>query len=313
MSAGAAIVGAFFGFDLVYIDEDWTDDIKRGVPGTERLVVSKNPFDVFGDLDMQTAHQLFNFHDYGAAMRIYSRLMGQVSDPRLVEIEHLLAESYAHWNAFNFGAASKKLSECRNRAAQYSIKLPAGVEENAFALQQLQEVNLDTIPQEKQALHVIADLYANALRKARTGQFEDAIARLYRCLELMSQSRLASHGISTSSPELASYSEAYKELTLKVYGREVSLPNEIGLKTGYLLLNLMNDALVEGQTIESLQAMFGAIRARDTSITAHGLRLAGQKVFNNLNEFAKSYFQTLCKVSGREMDELVRQHTFVTL
>ncbi|MDP7467069.1 MAG: hypothetical protein QGF25_02375 [Candidatus Woesearchaeota archaeon] len=98
-----------------------------------------------------------------------------------------------------------------------------------------------------------------------------------------------------------------------MYGKEFPIPNEIGLKTGYLLLNLMHDDLVEGQTVESLQAMFGAIRARDTSITAHGLRLAGQKVFNNLNEFAKSYFQILCKVDSKEMEELVQQHTFVSL
>ncbi|MDP7181145.1 MAG: TIGR02710 family CRISPR-associated CARF protein [Candidatus Woesearchaeota archaeon] len=228
MSAGSAIVGAFFGFDLVYIDEDWLDDIKRGVPGTERLVVSKNPFDVFGDLDLQTAHQLFNFHDYGAAMRIYGRLITQITDPRPMEIENLLAETYAHWNAFNFGAAGKKMAECRDRAAQYNISLPAGVDKNAYALDQLREVNLDAIPQANQALHVIADLYANALRKAKTGQFEDAIARLYRCLELMSQSRLATHGIDTSSPELASYNDAYKELTKKCTVRSFPSPTKLG-------------------------------------------------------------------------------------
>jgi hypothetical protein len=102
------------------------------------------------------------------------------------------------------------------------------VDKNAYALDQLREVNLDAIPQANQALHVIADLYANALRKAKTGQFEDAIARLYRCLELMSQSRLATHGIDTSSPELASYNDAYKELTKKCTVRSFPSPTKLG-------------------------------------------------------------------------------------
>src|SRR4030042_1793697 len=74
MSVGAGIVGAFFGFDLVYVDEEWIDEIKRGKPGTEKLVTVKNPFEVFGDLEGQEARELFNHYDYGAAIYFYKKL-----------------------------------------------------------------------------------------------------------------------------------------------------------------------------------------------------------------------------------------------
>ncbi len=43
------------GCDLLYIDEDWTDEIKRGVPGTESLIHVKNPLQIFGDLELRYA------------------------------------------------------------------------------------------------------------------------------------------------------------------------------------------------------------------------------------------------------------------
>lgn len=69
MTAGAAIVGDFFGCDLIYIDEDWIDEIKRGVPGTERLVFVKNPLHISGDLEQIFALELFNRYEFVAAQK----------------------------------------------------------------------------------------------------------------------------------------------------------------------------------------------------------------------------------------------------
>src|SRR3989344_4560732 len=199
MSVGAGIVGAFFGFDLVYVDEEWIDEIKRGLPGTEKLVMVKNPFDVFGDLEGQEAREFFNHYNYGAAIFFYKKLREKVADPRKIEIEELLSEAYLHWNSFNF-------------------KIDSQVHQNLNVLGILtsSDINKPENLSDEFNLHIIVDLYVNALRKAEDGMFEDSISRLYRVLELISQYRLRSYGIETSNPKLEKYSEDYKKTTKEI-------------------------------------------------------------------------------------------------
>jgi CRISPR-associated protein (TIGR02710 family) len=315
MSVGAGIVGAFFGFDLVYIDEGWIDEIKRGRPGTEKLVTAKNPFDVFGDLEGQEARELFNYYNYGAAMYFYKRLREKVADPRKIEIEELLAEAYLHWNSFNFKAALMKMNALVKRSEQYGVRINPHVHENLVALKILDSADPDSPESldDEFNLHIIIDLYANALRKAETGMFEDAICRLYRVLELVSQARLRSYSINTIGQDLSRFEQPYKAITKEIYGFEKLLPLEIGLKDGYILLFILKDYVVDGETLEDLKNMFGVIRIRDTSIIAHGLKLAGEKPFRNMDALAKKFIERICKKQEQDMNKLLKQHTFIKL
>ncbi len=315
MAVGAGIVGAFFGFDLVYIDEGWIDEIKRGMPGTEKLVAVKNPFEVFGDLEGQEARELFNHHNYEAARFFYEKLREKVADPREIEVEELLSECYLHWNSFNFKAAKHKIENLIKKSKQYGIKVEPLVKSNHEVLEILTSGDLDKPAQlsEEFNLHVIVDLYTNALRKSEIGLFEDAISRLYRVLELISQYRLRSHDIETSRPELAEFNEEYRSITKELYGVAKDSPFEVGLKDGYILLLILKDYVVEGESVDSLRKMFGVIRVRDTSIIAHGLQLAGEKAFKNMNFLAKKFLDKVCKKLGKNMGELVKQHSFVKL
>ncbi len=313
MSVGAGIVGAFFGFDLVYIDESWVDDVKRGMPGTEKLVMVRNPFEVFGDLELREARAFLNNHNYGAALALYRRIQQKIVDPRNVEIEAFLSEAYMHWNSFNFKAAVSKLQTAVDKLQQYHIKAKPEILENLIALKVLDTGSQEIIKSEEFNLHVIIDLYCNAMRKSEVGIFEDAISRLYRVLELITQNRLKSHGIETLGSDLTPYESAYKAVTKEIYGIEKNPPMEIGLKDGFILLYIKQDYLLEGCTPNDLKRMFGVIRARDMSIIAHGLQLAGEKVFVNLNTLTKDLIQKICIKQNRNLPLLLHQHTFVKL
>ncbi len=309
MSVGAGIVGAFFGFDLVYIDEGWIDEIKRGIPGTEKLVTVKNPFEVFGDLEGQEARELFNHYNYGAAIYFYKKLREKVADPRKIETEELLSEAYLHWNSFNFKAALNKLEKTLNRSSQYNLKVASQIKENLNALRILNKQEKDG----EFKLHIIVDLYVNALRKAEVGMFEDSVSRLYRVLELISQYRLREYDIETSNANLSQYSEDYKKLTKELYGFEKEPSFEIGLKDGYILLFILKDHVLEGESLEDVRKMFGIIRVRDNSIIAHGLELAGEKAFKNMNNLAKKFIERLCKKQEKDFSGLVKKHSFLKL
>ena len=315
MSVGAGIVGAFFGFDLVYIDEDWLDDIKRGVPGTEKLVASKNPFEVFGDLEGQEARELFNNYNYGAAIFFYKRLKEKVADFRKIEIEEIMSEAYLHWNSFNFRAAFSKFELLIKKAKQYNIKLDSKILNNFEVIKILNSMNTSNPGNmdDTSNLHIIIDLYANSLRKAETRAFDDAISRLYRVLELISQYRLRSYGIETSRPELKNISEDYKKIVKDIYGIEKDTPLEVGLKDGYILLFILKDYIVENDSLDDLRKMLGVIRTRDTSIIAHGLQLAGENAFKSMDVLAKKYMNRLCKKLEMNFEYILKQHTFIKL
>jgi len=316
MSAGAGIVGAFFGFDLVYIDEGWLDEIKRGMPGTEKLVMLKNPFDIFGDLEGQEAVDLFNNYNYGAAMFFFKKLREKIADPRRIEIEQLLAEVYLHWESFNFKAALNKLDIILRKMQQYNINIKKGnLEKNFEALKILNSSDI-TKPEElgdEFSLHLIIDLYVNAMRRAEKGRFEDSVSRLYRSLELISQYRLANYEIISSNPNLNKYEGEYKEITKQIYGVERELPVEIGVKDGHILLFLLKDYTWEGRSVEALKQFCGMLRVRDTSIIAHGLKLVGEKAFNNINSITKEFIEKICKNLNKDMQQLIIQHTFLKL
>ncbi len=315
MSVGAGIVGAFFGFDLVYLDKEWDSYFRRGIPGTEKLIMVKNPFEVFGDLELREAREFFDHYNYGAALALYKRIRQKIVDPRHVEVEELLSEAYLHWNSFNFRAAHQKLKQALAKAQQYHLPVSSELAENLKALQVLDVDNVNAYRDKGDIFHVhlIIDLYLNALRKAETGMFEDAISRLYRTIELISQYRLHSYSIQTVGSDLSRFQGAYQKLTKELYGVEKSLPYEIGLKDGYVFLCLLKDYIVASESLESLKSMFGAIRARDMSIIAHGLNLAGEKVFINIQDIAKKFIQRICLHSQLDFAKIVRQHTFVKL
>ena len=315
MAVGAGMVGSFFGFDLAYIDEEWLKDIRMGLPGTERLVHVSNPFEVFGDLELKEARDLFNYYDYTAAIFLYKRLSEIISDPRKAVIEKTLAEMYSHWKSFNFKAAQKKLEELNKKAKQFNIKLARGINKNKQAIEILnksqEEINENL--EDHVFIHLITDLYTNALRRAEVGMFEDAISRLYRSLELISQYRLLKQGIYTTNPNIKQFEEEYKKLTMEIYEIEKPLPTEIGIKDGLILLYIKKDYLLENKNPKDLKDIFGVIRARDVSIVAHGLKLAGEKVFKNFQSLVKEFLMNICEKENISFTELIEQHTFIKL
>ena len=59
--------------------------------------------------------------------------------------------------------------------------------------------------------------------------------------------------------------------------------------------------------------MFGVIRARDMSIIAHGLQLAGEKVFINMNNLVRQLIRRVCTHQEKDLVQLLEQHTFVKI
>ena len=65
MTGGLALVGAFLGFELLYVDnERYLKEQRRPYPGTECLKVLPNPYTVFGALKEKNALQLMRRQEF---------------------------------------------------------------------------------------------------------------------------------------------------------------------------------------------------------------------------------------------------------
>lgn len=324
-SAGAAIVGAFFGCDLIYVDEEWLGEIQMGAPGTEKLVCTKNPLYVFGELEEKYAIQLFNRYDYTAAANLFDALHEKVQDPRKYEVKTLISNAYAMWDSFNYKAALELLTRANGRIEQYSldvVDLPQ-LKNNLVVLNHLEKTQsfgegISLLKDEHLMVHLLVDIYCNGGRRAKQNRFEDAIVRLYRVIELISQHRLAKVGIDTNSPDYSVLPTTiladYKKISKELFNEEKnSLPSKIALIDGHTLLYLLKDKLWDGKSNEDIKKLIKAIETRNHSVIAHGVNLIGQKIYNEFRDMAKEMIARVCKLQDRDFELIYKYHTHLKL
>jgi hypothetical protein len=175
-----------------------------------------------------------------------------------------LAGAYAAWDAFDLPEAHATLARLREMDAreQWAPDALARIEWQHAALARLNSahVRLNDTPfailanDPEAVLALLGSLYANALRREAQGRYDVAALLLYRCLELMSQRRLAGLGIDADA-------------------------ERITLMKGYGLLETRRDPLVwspagsaQGQP-RLLDRIRATTAARNKSMLAHGFRL----------------------------------------
>jgi len=174
----------------------------------------------------------------------------------------------------------------------------------------------DALKEDKLVANLLVDLYVNAKRRKDSGRFEDAISRLYRLLELISQYRLLKYKIATSRPDykhMPDLEEKYKDVTKKLYGGERYLPAELGIKDGHILLFILEDDIWKTKKFDDLKNFLGPIRLRDDSIIAHGVNVIGEKGLRAVESISKELLNKVFSSLGIDLGKLIEQHNFLKL
>ncbi|GFP29871.1 TIGR02710 family CRISPR-associated CARF protein [Candidatus Hakubella thermalkaliphila] len=340
MVSAAAVAAYFLGLDLLYVDsEEYLEDIRAPKPGTEYLVILPNPLLALGDLRSDRALELFNAGLYDAAHsmleQLYKELAGReaIIPSRKVEMYRLLAEGYRLWDLFRFTEAVVPLDKAANRLAKFDVDIidfPI-FEKNLGALHILAreschrnrdgELDFFSLLQDSElSLHFLADIYANALRRADQGKYDDALIRLYRTIELVGQHRLANVAEGLDSSKLSwskvpqDSQQKFMELGTQLYGSALSrLPEAVGLVQGHLLLYCLNDALWQGKDFSDLEALSNMVKFRNHLILVHATNRADRKDFNRFRRFALGFLRRLADLYDFVAENLIAEHTFPRL
>lgn len=284
MAAALALVAHRWRCTFLYVGGKQRNDQGIGtvVSGFEQVVIRANPWDSLGYQAIEDAIMLFDGGNYAAAEALLQRSRNSIDDPCAryeMEIFQNLVRLYDAWDHFGHKRANDLLQNVQKNFNDLQAVLPwAGpvlkksLHEHAAILKNL----LGAEP----GLHWVHDLMANARRKSEEHRYADAVARLYRAIEALAQSRLRQqYGLDTAALPLPSLPSPLRE-EWAGDAREGVL--QIGLQKGYHLLRVLGDPLGHRFQQDDLDNPRSPLKARNDSVLAHGFQPVSEKTWQAL-------------------------------
>ena len=242
--------------------------------GSEQVVSAANPWAVFGHQAVEDAIVAFDHHDYheGAAW-LRAAIPKVRSDPaRASELSALatFVEGYDLWDRTEYSEAYGKFGQCSKKLNDLSAALLHMGRERlrthvGAAREKLEALKRDT---GRPTRALLEDLLANAARRKDEGRHVDAVARLYRAIELAAQLRLLEDfGIRTAAVPVAELPETLAD---SVKWRAADGSVTLGLQDAYALLRHRGDPLGERFFALNWNGPRSPLARRNDSIAGHG-------------------------------------------
>ena len=261
---------------------------KRGedgvvMPGTE-AAREQNLFAAYDKYLLDKVKEGFNSYRFGEAMKYLAQIVA--SDEKQTYNE--LVRAYDCWDKFEHERAFDSLKE---------IKREYGANKEFLA---------KLLKADRKGPYLIVDLLNNAKRRIEEGKYDDAVARLYRIMELIAQHILETrYGIDSSNVDTWQLKSSGK-LEKKTIEKYEVLRDEDGkiklpLKRDYELLRDLGDELgkrfVEDKQIQDL------LTKRNNSILAHGIMPVKRGETERMFEAVKGYVELVIPDAGSLMEK----------
>jgi CRISPR-associated protein (TIGR02710 family) len=308
MSSALVLLGIQKGCSFSYIGG--TERTKGGVgtvvTGHEQVFEGANPWMALAIGEEQQAISYFNQLRFSAAYDTFKNAQAQVQHihRRLSMLFSRLAnlsQAYQLWEAFRHREAYASLQAAYDELVTYA---------DISGDQRLGPLLLDIQPNVEFLKEMASqsqgfrwpcraytlDLIANGQRRARVGNFDEAVLRLYRALEMQAQSQLkAHHGINTSEVQPEQVPQVLRDCFVRRHSDKngtLALP----LEASYLLLGALSDPI--GERFQQRQKQFKGVQSsRNQSWLAHGTSVVSEQAYASLHELVL----TLCDVAAGEL------------
>lgn len=288
MSAATAIAAVQKNFPFSYVGGDKRTKAGVGtvISGSEKVTLKSNPWGLFAVEERRLAAELFNQYQFKAAEKIArEKIDNPMLDAESRKILKLLGEfsaAYDLWDKFKHNEAIEGLRSASKNLEQF-ISYPPKKEFEEFHrsvkenLEWLEALQIETEDFKRQSKKLLADLAANAERRAAEGKYDDAVARLYRALEMCSQIGLSEPPLeieNTSNVPPEKIPEDLREEYLNKHSEDGKI--KISLVAGFDLLKSVGhpDGI---KFSEKTDRNTGQLKSRNHSILAHGLKPVDQK------------------------------------
>lgn len=260
-----------------------TPSVVAGRRGSNGVVTSgaestrqENFFLAYDEILLDRALNAFDLYRFGEAMSCLGDMVGLEEEKRGYKT---LFEAYDLWDRFEYEKAFDKLKSVEHEDEQ--------VNKNKSFLGKLKN-NQDN------SNLILAELLNNTERRIKEGKYDDAVARLYRVIELLAQIKLREYGIDPGSVDVNKLRESgLDETAISEYeerrddGGKIRVP----LRLGYTLLSCLGDDL--GKKFFDDRRLQDLLGRRNYSILAHGLDPVGEEDSRELFEKAIEHAKEL--------------------
>lgn len=288
MTMSAAIASVLYHKELTLVSGERG---KNGLVSTyTEEIKTQSLYSAYDKLLMDKMKDAFNHHRFETALGILDEMVHLENR----EAYKKLVEAYLKWDRFNHDEAMELLNhEDIQKLNNPSLKV------NKSFLGTL--VNARDIKE----LYLLTDLINNAHRRSQEGKYDDALARLYRSVELIAQTKLKKYEIDTSDVDIEKIPIFAKKEFKESQDRNGKI--KIGLHPSYKLLRYLDDDL--GKTFTNDKRLKDLLKKRNDSILAHGMTPIAQKNYNEL------YDKTLelARILTTQIDDLMKKAEFPRL
>ena len=234
-----------------------------------------------------------NKFDYDSAVASTEHLLANYNlDPELVnrlEIHALRCKVFAAWHKFDHSQAWKLMERTgkfdqKNKYCQYLTAVLA-----SRNILDSSEENVKP-PSNASGYEAVEDLLHNAERQAINGRYDDAVARIYRALEMLMQLRLKrKFGISTANVPLDKLPEKMRQQVSESSSKDPQPKNakpptvKLSLVQGYQFLESLGDSLGQ-EYATNKSSILDALEIRNHSILAHGTKPVGEQEYKKVDQ-----------------------------
>lgn len=292
MSSGIVLAATTYPDVVISLVAGLRNDLIKTVDGTEQIRLFKVNTAYLNNYFLK-ADLLYNNRDYEAVIAILENLLSSYTDipnewqnkARAIIAE---ARAFNFWDKFEHDKAYLAFNN-KGMKEKYALQL-ADLRKILIARHKmdnkfdLTSMGLkDTIP--VTGFELVFDLILNAERKALKQNFDDAIARIYRALEVFIQVHLKlNYSIETGNIDLSRIpDEDLKKKWSTQYGDRI----KIGLIESYELLGVLNN---EDNAFKKFQDnrnhLLQVLESRNNSILAHGFQSINQQKYINIKKYA---------------------------
>ena len=307
MSISAAIASLVFRKKLRLIDGDRGNGTTV-IKGTEKHV-DFGLYIVYDEVLIKRIRKYFNYNHFASGKLLINDLTSENHDKQDYDD---LFNAYLNWDNVNFEEALKYLSGLNSKfpelSAQLSLNLTALNIINREVPIKKDGVVIDYKPHDEQCYYKLASIINNAERRFDEKRYDDAIARLYRSLELISQIKLNEYGIKTDDVDINillkhDVSEDFiSRLKNKIDNKGII---KSALVSNYQMLYELNDDL--GVYFNTNKSKFiGQLESRNKSIFAHGLE---SKTKEDYLKFKKTVLE-VANILHENMDKYLNETKF---
>jgi len=306
MSAGLALAAADQGVQVVYVSghSRTKDGIGIVENGTEYVISRSHPYDITAKSQIESFRSNFNSCRFEAAIDDCNAIIGKGNESLKNIFGALkdICEAYRSWDLFNFKRAAhhlncgidrlQKLLFNRNDLQSSFSPYMSKVAEH---LRRLNDIKTDDF-----TIDLVEELVANAKRRAAEGKYDDAVARLYRALELLAQVEFKEvYGRSTTQFPLSLLEENIRN---KIYpNSHAERQADIGCRQAFEILAEMK-RIIGSIYSANKKEIHELLAARNNSIMAHGTSPIDKKAFDKFLQLFDKFNIDYAKIEFPKFD-----------